>query len=1369
MTSSISPGSDPKGAVNQVFVFPCSFAQRRLWFLHQLDPSSFAYNITAPQQISGPLDSAVLKRSLNEVVQRHESLRTTFRSVQGEPVQVIAPSQTLDLEIIDLSSRLAAEQEEETNRLAVREAQQAFDLVQGPLMRAILLRRSEHDHVLLLNMHHIISDGWSLSILMREVSIIYDAFSAGRPSPLPQLPIQYPDFSEWQRKWLEGGILQKQLDYWKRQLAGIPSSLDLPTDRPRTVESTSLGAQQLIHIDAGLFLALKQLGQQHGATSYMVLLAAFQVLLYRYTGQTDITVGSPIAGRTRAETEEIIGFFVNTLVMRTDLSGRPSFVELLARVKEVSLGAYSNQDIPFEKLIEVLSPARDLSRTPLFQVMFILQDLRSVGFQLGSAKLTTLDIHGGTSKFELTLALEESGDSIRGHISYKTALFEPETIGRMLGHYKELLANIARDPGQSISFLPLLTEKERDKLLHGWNGNEKIHPDTKCVHQLFEKHALSMPHAIAVAGEEGSRTYAEINCQANQLARYLQHLGIKPEVPVGIFLEPSIELLLGVLSTLKAGGSYVPIDPVFPKDRISYILEDSQVPVLLTRTSMRDRVDAPRIHIICLDAVENLISAFDSGNLPPTAMLENPVYTIYTSGSTGRPKGVVVEQRQILNYLYGIVERFDLRPGAQYSMLQPLAVDSSNTVFFPAICAGGTLHVMPRERAADPYAVLEYFQKHRIDVLKIAPSHLAALLEACPSSELLPHHVLALGGEGSHWHWMCNAVQPLAPPQSKIFIHYGPTETTVGMLTNLVRREAAQRGALVPLGRPIPNTKAYVLDSAMQPTPVGVPGEIYIGGNNVARGYLNRPDLTADRFVPDPFSSQPGARLYRSGDLARWLPEGEIEFLGRTDYQVKIRGFRIELGEVESALRQHEQVERAIALAREDGATGKQLVAYVTLKRSETGKRNGNGIGNAQLTLPGRLRDFLKQRLPDYMVPAAIVVLDEMPLGPQGKVDLRALPSPSAGPAQREGTIIKPRSLVEARLVEIWEEILQVTPIGITDDFFKLGGHSLLAVRMMTMIRNRFKQTVPLQKLFFNPTIAHIAGLLATSQDQSSSSPSILVPIQSKGSGQPFFCVHPIGGNILCYVELARALGHERPFYALQSPSASMEITTVEEMATLYLREIRQVQPEGPYFLGGWSMGGLVAFEIARQLEAQDEAVALLALFDTYPSGQSREVIEDHDTLPLLVRFAADMGRLMGIDISGLRERFLKMEKHEMEALLLQVMLDAGVLAKETSEKDLNEMFSIFARNSMAVTRYRLQPLKQRTILFHAANNEPPGNLVADWSRWMDGDFESYLIPTDHYGMLTQPNVSVVAEQLKHCFTDKEYSTTAGTAHGETI
>lgn len=1357
---SVSSSNDEKTAAKEVFVFPCSLAQRRLWFLHQLDPSSPLYNIVAPILVTGDLDVRALQQSLNEVVQRHESLRTTFGAVQGEPMQIVARSQTLEIDMVDLSSFPAAERESEIQRLLQREAQQPFSLASGPLLRTTLVRRGQSDHVLLLVMDHIISDGWSLAVLMREISVLYDAFHKRLPSPLQDLPIQYADFSEWQRKWLTGEVLEKQLDYWKQQLEGLPPALELPTDWPRTMQPSSRGGEQSVRIEAHLTQALLRLGRQQGATLFMVLLAAYQALLSRYTAQEDISVGSPIAGRSRPQTEDIIGFFVNTLVLRTHFSGALSFTELLGRVKEVALGAYAHQDVPFEKLVEVLAPVRDIRRTPLFQAMFILQNTPPLQLRLGSASLRLLNIPSN-AKFELTLSLEESGDGIQGHLGYRADLFEAETILRMVGHYLRLLSGAVENPELSVATLPLLTDAEKRQLLEDWNGEARTYPLEKCVHELFEEHAMRMPNAIAVTGEEGQLTYKELNAQANQLARHLQRLGVGPEISVGILLEPSLAMMVAVLGILKAGGSYVPIDPIFPKERIGYILEDSQVPVLLTRSTMKDRFADPGIHVLFLDAAEDLLRDYGQSNLPASATIGTRVYTIYTSGSTGRPKGVVVEQRQILNYLYGILQRFGLQPGMQYAMLQPLAVDSSNTVFFPSMCAGGTLHTMPRDRASDPYVVQDFFRNHPIDVLKIAPSHMAALLEACPSSDLLPAGVLALGGEGSHWHWMRDTVQRLAPATSKTFIHYGPTETTVGMLTNPVRDDAVQHGPLVPLGRPLPNTRAFVLDAAMQVTPIGVPGEIYIGGDSVARGYLNRPDLTAERFVPDPFGHRPGARLYRTGDLGRWLPEGEVEFLGRTDHQVKIRGFRIELGEVESALRQHDEVERALAIARDDGATGKQLVAYVTVKRVDTANPNENGANAAESSLPARLRDFLKQQLPDYMVPTAISVLDAMPLGPQGKVDLRGLPSPSADTMPRAGVAVKPHTMLQAQLVEIWEKILNTSPVGVTDDFFQLGGHSLLAVRMIAMVRNHFKRTISLQSLFRNPTITHLEKLLAGEQDESSS--PILVEIQPKGLGPPFFCVHPVGGNVLCYAELASALGTERPFYGLQSsPAGNNRAVTIEQMAAQYNEEIQRVQSNGPYLLGGWSMGGLVAFEMARQLRQQGKTVALVALFDTHLPAGNRQRIEGRDDLPILARFAADMARLMNIDISNLRDQFLQLGEHEMRKMLLETLHREGVLAHDAGENELNEMLEVFNRNSAATDGYCLRPSKQRVVLFHSVEAGHPHHLPAEWAAWADEGMESHSVATDHYGIMGQPHVSEVAERLRRYFDDVAEASSVG-------
>ena len=1364
MTPSTSAQPQLKESSRQVFVFPCSFAQRRLWFLHQLDPSSSVYNITAPLQVSGVLDRVALQRSLDEVVRRHESLRTTFSCVQGEPMQIVACSQTVELECIELTASPDNERQTKTVRILETEAARPFDLERGPLLRAILIRQSEREQVLLLVMHHIITDGWSMSVLMHEVSTLYDCFHSNRPSSLRELPLQYADFSEWQRQWLSGEVLDEQVDYWKQQLAGVPPALELPTDWPRTMQAAARGSQHAVTFSTPMAHGLRHLARRQNTTLYMVLLAIFQALLSRYSGQEDISVGSPIAGRSRPQTESLIGFFVNTLVLRTNLSGMPSFLELLDRVKQVALGAFAHQDLPFEKLVEVLAPARDFGRTPFFQVMFILQNTPPVQFRLGNSRLGLLNIASRVTKFELTLSLQESGSEIAGAVDYRADLFESETIDRFWRHLQTLAAGLVADPARPLALLPLLTDEEQSQLFGEWNGHRRQVFPQKCVHQLFEEYAARMPGSIGVADENGNLTYEQLNARANQLARFLRDLHAGPEVSVGIFLEPCVEMTVGILAILKAGAGYVPLDPVFPQDRINYILSDSQVSVLLTCSAMKDRVSAPGVHVVCLDTIQDLLDTRDSSNLPNFATIENRVYTIYTSGSTGRPKGVVVEHRQIVNYQYGIWNRFGLRPGMHYLMLQPLAVDSSNTVLFPSICGGGTLHTMARAQGSDPYAVQSYCQRHRIDVLKIAPSHLAALLDACPSSDLLPVGVLALGGEGSHWDWMRAKVQPLAHQDSQLFIHYGPTETTVGVLTNPVLNDAPRRGPLVPLGQPLPNINAYVLDANMQPAPIGVPGEICIGGDSVARGYLNRPDLTAEKFVPDPLSGQSGVRLYRTGDLGRWLPEGELEFLGRTDYQVKIRGFRIELGEVESVLRQHEEIERAVAIAREDPSSGKQLVAYVTVKQEQR-VQDESGNTRPKSGLPSRLRDFAREKLADYMVPAAIVVLEAMPLSPQGKIDLKALPDPSFERQDRQITTVKPRTLLEVQLLEVWEEVLQARPIGITDDFFQLGGHSLLAVRMIALMRNRFQRAIPLQNLFRNPTIAQ----LAASSETQHSPPEILVKFH-EGAGVPFFCVHPIGGSVLCYAEFARALGQERPFYALQSPPANNLATlpdTLEEMASLYKREIQRVQAVGPYLLGGWSMGGVVAFEIAKQFQREGNSVGLLALFDTYPPFRNREDLNTNERLSPLAQFAADIGILMNRDVNVLREQFLNLSESEQKALLFEALKDGGLLAADSSENELQAMLDVFNRNSTASEQYLLQEISCPTVLFFATQTTQPDYLRQKWTNWVGERLACHPIGTNHYGIMTRPYVGEIAERLRQYFHEIEVPNTISIQSGE--
>ncbi|RKH00097.1 non-ribosomal peptide synthetase [Corallococcus sp. CA053C] len=1332
-------------------VLPLSFAQQRLWFLEQLQPGNSDYNVPGALRLQGVLDVGALERSFQELVRRHEVLCTVLPSVEGEPRQSILAESSLRLAHVDLSGLNATERQAEVERLAREEARAPFNLEQGPLLRVTLLKLDAQEHVLLLTMHHIVSDGWSLGVLVKEVSALYGAYVAGKESPLAELPLQYADYSAWQRERLQGEVLDAQLGYWKTKLQGLPPALELPTDRPRPALRTSKGAQYGVKLDGALTRELKALSRKQGATLYMTLLAAFQTLLHRYTGQVDVAVGSPIANRTRVETEGLIGFFVNTLVMRGDLSGAPGFTELLGRVKGTTLEAYAHQEVPFEKLVEVLAPARDLARTALFQVMLVLQNAPAPSLELGEVKLETLAVDSGTSKFDLTLSLVD-GEELEGWLEYSTDLFEEETVARLMGNFRRLLQGIVAKPEQSIATLPLLSEEERQTLLVTWNGQTRPAPSTRYVHQLFEDHAERAPDELAVASEEGALSYREVNRRANRLARHLQSLGVGPEVGVGILMEPSLEMLVGVLGILKAGGAYVPIAPSFPAQRVRYILEDSRVPVLLTVSALRDAGSAPGVHVLCLDQADAVLAAQDDSNLPNAVTLENRVYVIYTSGSTGMPKGVVVEQRQVLNYLHAIVERFGLKPGAQYAMLQPLAVDSCKTVFIPAMCAGGTLHVMSRERASDPFAVREYFQRRHIDVLKITPSHLAALVDACPQREMFPHAVLALGGEASHWEWI-RAVQPLAP-STAFHIHYGPTETTVGMLTYAIRPSAVQRGVRVPLGRPLPNTRVFVLDPAMQPVPVGVTGEIFIGGACVTRGYQDRPELTAERYVPDPFSATPGGRLYRTGDQARWLPEGDIEFLGRTDHQVKIRGFRIELGEVEAALKQHDVVQSAVVIARETGTGDKRLVAYVVPARPDAGEPRA---------LSRALLDFLRERLPDYMLPAEVMLLDALPLTAMGKVALNALPVPSGESAPREA-VVPPRTVLQAQLVEVWETVLDTRPVGITDNFFQLGGHSLLAVKLLAAIRHRFGRGISLAGLFRNPTIAHVATLLESSAEPRRS--PVMVTLRTGGAGTPLFLVHAVGGNVLGYVGLARELGPDRPVYGLQAPAPDAPARALEELAALYNEELRRVQPQGPYLLGGWSMGGVLAYEMARQLTEQGQEVATLALLDTHLPPGHRAVVDGHDALPVMARFAAELLRMRQQDPGPFLERFLRLEPEQQRTLSLESLRSAGVLGEESSVEDLRELLEVFTRNTRALEAYRLRRSDLRAVMFQATRSEAPEGLAREWAAWATGGVERHEVPGDHFTILQGAGVRELAEQLRRYLDAADSRRERGGARG---
>jgi amino acid adenylation domain-containing protein len=1341
----LKAGNTEKGSpivkVPRGHFMPLSYAQQRLWFIDQLEPATSAYNVPAAVRVPGAIDANVLERAFQEVVRRHETLRTRFVLIQGEPQQVIEDTFNFQLAFVDLSAASVADREEQAKLLAREEARQPFDLSRGPLIRVKLLRLASEDHVLLVTMHHIVCDGWSMGILMGEVSALYASFSAGKPSPLHELPIQYVDYSVWQREWLHGEMMDQQLDYWRKQLAGV-ETLDLPTDRPRPAIQTQKGDRMTVALPLELTEKIRKLAKGNSATLYMALLAAFQVLLYRYSRQADFAVGAPIAGRRRSETEGLIGFFVNTLVLRSRLTAQMSFSELLESVKEVTLEAYTHQDVPFEKLVEELRPKRDLGQSPLFQAVFVLQNTPPSEPQIGMTKLLPFSgVEASIAKFDLTLELWDTGTEVRGALEYNSDLFDSQRISRMADHYQGILNAMVTGPEQLISEFPMLTDAEREQLVVNWNRTDIEYPRDKCIHQLFEEQVSQIPETVAVDYEARWLTYQELNQNANQLAHYLRRLGVGPEVKVGICMERSLEMVTSLLAILKAGGAYVPLDPTYPDSRLRYMAADSSIDIILAQPSTSDRFAESNAQIICPNSNWAEIAGNSTAVPKCLATSDNLAYVIYTSGSTGNPKAVGVSHSSVVRLARGC-NFADFSSGRKFLQFAPIGFDTSVLELWCCLLNGGTLAVFTAGTAVLE-DLADFIETRAIDTAWLTSGLFHQIFEIA-GEKLRGVRQLLVGGDVVSPAWARRALQS-APGQ--IFINgYGPTENTTFTACHRMEKVEDLGPGSVPIGKPISNTQVYVLDEKMNLVPVGVPGELYTGGAGLARGYLNSAELTAMKFVPNPFSHEPGSRLYRTGDLVRWSSNGNLEFIERLDNQVKLRGYRIELSEIETALEQVEGVEQAVVITRDTQSGEKQLVAYVVMP----GEQSVNG-----------LRTTLKQYLPDYMVPAHFVKLDVLPLTTNGKVDRRALPSPTAEVITRSDQYVVPGTIMEMELAKIWSELLGLEQLSIHDDFFEVGGHSLMAIRMRSMVQDRLKRDLSLRDLFRAPTIAGLARLLEQSfdraQDQASDQPasSIVVEIQPYGNRTPFFAVHPVGGNVLCYADLARELGVDQPFYGLQSPAPTLQLdaATFEQMAGLYIQAMRSVQPSGPYQLGGWSLGGLLAWEIARQLTDEGETVGLLALIDTYPVNRAPEG-KTSENFDVLRWFAGDMARLLGKDADEMRDSFEQLGPEEQWTTVQNALVQYGVVPRENAHAEMTRLLELFARNFRAMESYSLRQSEQNILLLLAATGQAPERLARQWEQWAGGGVEYHLVPGDHYTMIRRPNVGVIADALNRRLND---------------
>ncbi|AOW99701.1 hypothetical protein BJP34_09735 [Moorena producens PAL-8-15-08-1] len=1050
-----APPIKPRGEKEEL---PLSWSQERLWFLAQLEGTSPTYNIPGAVRISGDLNLKAFEQALSEIVHRHEILQTSFRTVDGRPWQVIEPETTIKINLVDLQQLEAKERESALYQYVQQEAIAPFNLESAPLIRCSLLCLEEKEYALLLTMHHIISDLWSIGVLIEELSSLYQAFNGGEPSPLSELEIQYADFSVWQREWINGQVREAYIDYWKQALNGAPELLDLPTDRPRPSVQTYQGKTQRFCINTDLTDKLQILSCQLGTTLFMTLQAAFATLLYRYSGQSDILIGSIIANRNYLEIESLIGFFANTLVLRNRFEDDPSFETLLEQVKTTTLKAYEYQDIPFEQVVEALQPQRSLSYSPLFQVMFVLQNAPMGELTLPGITISELEYEYTIAKFDLTLSMTQTKEGLVGSWEYNTDLFDDSTIKRMANHFENLLSEIVANPQLTVDEVPLLSEAERHQLLIEWNDTAREYPTDKCIHQLFEDQVEKTPDAVAVVFGQEQLTYHQLNQRANQLANHLQSMGVKPEELVGICVERSIEMMVGLLGILKAGGAYVPLDSNYPQERLSYMLADSDVKVLLTQESLLESLPLNQAQVVCLDRDWQEIEQHTQDNLDVGVCSDNLAYVIYTSGSTGVPKGVSVIHQGVVR-LVKETNYASFTSQEVFLQLAPISFDASTFEIWGSLLNGAKLVIM-YAHTPTLEEIAGVIEKYKVTTLWLTAALFNLMVEQYLDRLKSVKQLLAGGDVLSPPH-VQKVVEFL--PECKLINGYGPTENTTFTCCYLVKQSRVN-GTSVPIGCPIANTQIYILDKHLQPLPIGVPGELYIGGDGLARGYLNRPELTQEKFIPNPFSNSQSDRLYKTGDLARYLSDGNIEFLGRIDRQVKVRGFRIEPREIEALLSTHPQIQQAVAIATEDLPSNKRLVAYV--------------VSEDESLSTNQLREFLKQKLPEYMVPSAFVTLDTLPLTPNGKIDLKALPAVEAQLIYSK-EYVPPRTVTEKTISDIFAAVLKVPAVGLNDNFFELGGHSLIATQLITRLRQVFAVELPLRTLFESPTVAQLDQIIS--------------------------------------------------------------------------------------------------------------------------------------------------------------------------------------------------------------------------------------------------------------------------------------------------
>lgn len=1303
---------------------PLSLGQEQLWFVEQLAPGNPTYNVAGGLRMRGKLDPTALNRALSTIVTRHEALRTRLVTVNGVPVQRVDEPAPVELPVTDLSG--PGPDVVETAMLAFANAEVAkpFNLADEPLHRLRLVRLDADHHVLILVVHHTVFDGWSHGVFLKELAALYQAEVTGEPAELPELAVQFSDFAVWERERLSGDTLDRLVKYWREALRGVPV-VTLPTDRPRPMVQTYDGDLRYLTVDAETLTGLKNLSRQEGTTLFVTLLTAFQALLCRLSGQDDIVVGTASANRGRAELAPLIGYLVNTLAIRTDLSGDPTFSELMSRVKVGSLQAWAHQDLPFAKLVEAIGVERDPSRSPIFQIGFTLGEENPPQTVAGLAWSTVpLQLHA--AKFDLNLLAVERDGQLLLEVSYATALFDPETIDRLLGHFRMLLAGVVADPSRRLSALPLLTPEEYHREVVEWNRTEADIP-TMCLHERFEWIVEQHPDAIAAVLEDERLSYAALNARANQVARRLKDYGVGPEVLVGICMERSLWRLAALLGVLKAGGGYVPLDPEHPAERLSYMMNDAAMPVVLTDDQSAASVPQTGAAVISIDADAETLAKLPTDN--PTFPVEpsNIVYVIYTSGSTGRPKGVVVEHRHVINYLLGQVEKWPLGTDDRTLQFASLSFDVSVMDMFCPLLSGGTAVFGSRETLLSPPRLAELMRRERVTFACIPP----AVVNLLSDEDLPDLRVLISAGEALT---SALARKWIPRPGLRFLNGYGPTEASCGAMMMDLDLDSADPP---PIGYPLANYQAYVLDKALNPVPIGVVGELHLGGPGVARGYLNQPELTAQRFIKDPFSGRPGDRLYKTGDLVRRLADGSVQFIGRVDDQVKIRGLRIELGEIEALLESHPEVAQALVIVREDRAGEKQLVGYI---RADTAKVTG-----------GDLKGYLAESLPGYMVPTHIVVMAEFPLTINRKIDRKALPEPEETDDER--TYTPPRTAIEAVLTDMYGSLLKTSRVGVDDSFFDLSGNSLQAMQLITRLRDELAVDVDVTAIFLSPTPAQLAGVLrdrhglqdsALGEDDTpltdvgeggqsasaSTGPDRLVRLTGDGTAPALFLVHGAGGTVYNLAQLANDLGDSFTVYGIEAPGVregSEPMSSLPEMVADHLRIVREVQPTGPYYLGGWSMGGIVAFEMAHLLESNDEEVAFLAIVDApYLLPPWKSISEEVKA----ARFVSDVLDQLGVELEPPGEEVPAQD--QIDWLIGELEKDPAMGGSVRGE--ITRRHEIFLAHMHLLADYRPSVEVAADSLVVAAKESP--DTLGAWPQVLTGDVQTMRVAGSHYSIL---------------------------------